>query len=243
MNEGTFTKIKDSFANSMKRLGLEEPVDYSVITRDTHTLPKGSDNDAIVIAFKKSKVSYLFYNEAIYVIEYPDIISSDLKPDIFISSKFADDMLRVYTDILIRRVATNGKLDAIEAPEFTPEQLKILESLGFKGEDVGLDISLFEYGAIYSAKSGVVIWRNFWDGATPDYKFGWDRLSVDEVFEQLDVIEKGFYDYVGTEKENYKEQSKSTPEIAINDMRRYNNAFDPEYNIDNLDAILKIINQ
>lgn len=88
-----------------------------------------------------------------------------------------------------------------------------LKDNGFVGIDMSLDISLFEYGMIYSEQRSELIQftQNPYD--VKDEKDIWfvyqGGIDEDYVLSELESVNQGFYETLGTTKEEYEDSSLS----------------------------------
>jgi len=106
----------------------------------------------------------------------------------------------------------------------TETETETLESLGFIGVDVCLEISLFEYHFLYSEKLEIMIANISRTQAETD-KVHWQYLPKQEIIDELTDIDNGFYDYIGTSEADYKDKLNFMH--AVGDLISYHGSFIP----------------
>ena len=122
----------------------------------------------------------------------------------------------------------------------TNKFIEKLEEEGFVGVDVNLEISLFEYYLAYNPNTNILIqavpiniddFNNDEAKNINQYKF--DSMTVDEeeIKESLEEIDDGFFDCVGTTKEDYYKMFKNSQSLVyiIQDLNSYNGKFNESF--------------
>lgn len=107
----------------------------------------------------------------------------------------------------------------------------MLEQLGYEGLDVNLKISLLEYRLVYNeSTSHCVLCRNdkALDEVSDDDSILFDTcyISKSDITEALDTMDNGFYDYVGSTRDEYKAQCSLVR--ALYDIINYNDLLTPD---------------
>ena len=111
----------------------------------------------------------------------------------------------------------------MEDLELSQEQLDLLVKLGFEGVDVNLDTSLLEYGILYSEKWELVIYGYIIDETdAPPPRFIIEQIDKKDIKSALEDMDKGFYKWVGSTPEEYKNEPYLP--YVIQDINSYNSA-------------------
>ena len=111
----------------------------------------------------------------------------------------------------------------------TDEQKQLLIDNGFEGTDVDLDVSLFEYGLLYSTKREIAIYCISDDGYEEhgDYIFDFFPTTKEEIEDVLESMSDGFYSWLGcTDKEKCYNKDRYYPTIVY-DINQYNGDLRP----------------
>jgi hypothetical protein len=106
---------------------------------------------------------------------------------------------------------------------------KIIEWLNNNGftdrVDIDAEISLFEYGIIRNPSTGRTIFA-LTDGIQV-IGIDWSDISIEDVREALEEIESGFYDFIGSTKEEVlKNLNNDYLTNEINTIRGYGSHWD-----------------
>lgn len=117
--------------------------------------------------------------------------------------------------------------------------IKVLEENNYiDGSDIDLNISLFEYGSIRNPKTGDVLYYF-------NRHFDWTTVTIDDVIEALNELNGGFFDFIGSTKEDELLNLDNDHLIfIINSLNTYNGYFQQSCNWDLTieDAILRLKN-
>lgn len=102
-----------------------------------------------------------------------------------------------------------------------------LKDNGYEGVDADLDISLFDYGMLYSEKQETLILHGYKDEYydNDDISFivmGLDRRTIEEALSDMD---EGFYHTVGISKDEYFHYLDGNIVNVVYDINHYNSAF------------------
>ena len=94
-----------------------------------------------------------------------------------------------------------------------------LESLGFEGCDISLEISLFEYGFVYQAKNSIAIYcRVDPDNDTlfKDMLFAWTIIDDDDIIESVECVSGGFWSYADIHEKDLSDVCDMSSNEKIN---------------------------
>ena len=155
--------------------------------------------------------------------------------------------------------------------ELKSSQVEFFDKYGFIGVDASLEISLFEYGMLYSEKIGVLLIPsmtvenrdtdveyadsekiiNSKDGAL--IKFDFTFVKKADVIEKLKDLGKGFYSYIDQEKDacikSVEEGKIIHLVIPIHNIETYCSGFtevikyEQDFSYDSLEEVFKVIEE
>lgn len=102
-----------------------------------------------------------------------------------------------------------------------------LDDKGFIGSDVSADVSLGDYGFLWNPETNKAISTlpgYYWEDEDP--KFHIDHITVDQVREALQEIEDGFFDFIGSNRENELDNlDKNNVPYYVESIEQYSGLF------------------
>lgn len=113
------------------------------------------------------------------------------------------------------------------------ELAEYLDKLGFIGTDISPDVALFEYGILWHPESGTLIQTYpdyVWDEmGAEEPEFSVTTVDTDEIEEEIEGMDDGFFKFIGISKEEYLDDFDSDWSYvnAISDANSYSGTWTP----------------